>query len=161
MTFLFLKKDLDALRARVAEMEGKVRKAGKDMAGSIAEDPNVWHDNPTYDEAQRQQDMWNREVERHRKTLREAQLATVESAPDTVGIGRVAVVMNMTESGKLYKYLIGSHMVLAPTPGLPDDTMEISYDSPIGKILMGAKGGDFRKGIIAGRDVTYFVCRAE
>ncbi|MBI4426852.1 MAG: hypothetical protein HY567_04725 [Candidatus Kerfeldbacteria bacterium] len=158
---MFLKKDLDALRGKVTELEGKVRKAGRDMAGSIADDPNVWHDNPAYDEAQREQGMWNGELERYRKMLRESQEVPVEAAPDTVGIGRTAIVMNMTESGKLYKYLIGSFMVLVPTEGLASDVQEVSYGSPIGRILMGAKGGDFRKGVVTGKEVTFFIARAE
>lgn len=161
MGYLFLKKDLDALRGKVAELEGKVRKAGTNMAEAVASDTNVWHDNAQYDEAIRTQAMWNAELERYRKLLRESQEVLAEAASDTAGIGRIAVVMNMTESGTLRKYLIGSYMVLAPTPGLPDDTLEISYDSPIGRILIGAKGGDFKKGVIAGNEVTFFVCRAE
>lgn len=161
MGLKFLKKDRDALVAKIKELEAKVKQAGADAGSSAAETANAWHDNFGFEEATRQQSMWGGELARYQELLQKVELVEPETAPDTVGIGKTAVVMDMTESGSLAKFLIGSYMVLAPVENLPPEVTEVSYDSPIAKILMGAKGGATRRGMINNTHKVYFVCRVE
>lgn len=150
--YYFLQEDLDALNAQIAELVQKLRDIGQEMGDAVGQSSETWHDNFGHEEATRQYGMWSERLRQLVEVRDKAQIMTPVSNPHTVVI---ASRVTFVDAGGVEKTLqIGSFTV-------PTTKQDVSYISPIARLLMGAQVGDDVSGKVAGKDVTYEVTKIE
>jgi transcription elongation GreA/GreB family factor len=142
MTYYFLPRDLAQLDRRIVEVEEHIRAVGREMGESCTEGAETFHDNFAYEDGERQLIMWTRRLRELRRVRDRARVVTPEGLPEFVRIGRTTRVLEHG-SGRERTLRIGSYMVF-------NGDRSVSYDSPLGRLLVGAQEGDVREGIICG-----------
>lgn len=105
---------------------------------------NQWHDNPAYDEVERRQTMLLKLIDKTKTAIVESIMVPnrekAENVSDTVEIGStVEILLNNT---KQLTVRIGGVAESNPAEGI------ISYQSPLGKALMGAREGEEREYLV-------------
>ncbi|MBW3622878.1 MAG: transcription elongation factor GreA [Armatimonadetes bacterium] len=92
--------------------------------------------NTAYEEAKAEQGMIEARILELKQILHSARVITDNDIPtDEVGVGSVVTIQDL-ETNERWDYRI-----VGPIEASPDDDM-ISYESPVGDALMGAKPGD-------------------
>jgi transcription elongation factor GreB len=135
---------LERLRERLARTRADyfaVCESNEDAAG--AGDSSVWHDNFAYEENQRQMYQLARRVRELEAAIDRVQVVPAHrEAPDVVRLGCcVEVAINGDDERTFF--------IAGWADGAPEGG-RISYLSPLGKTLLGAREGDTRELIIAG-----------
>ncbi len=130
---------------RITEINTRIERLGEEIEASGAE---AWHDNASYEEATRQQAMWSSELRHLIQVRKKARIVAPSLVDDRVGFGR-KVTYEDKVTGEQTTINIGSYIVL------DEDSGEISYQSPIAILLEGAKVGETRQGMIAGRQKAF------
>ncbi|MFA6365376.1 MAG: GreA/GreB family elongation factor [Candidatus Paceibacterota bacterium] len=132
------KKGLQILKEKVKKLEEEYAEVsrGKMLA---AEDGNLWHDNPAYDEVEEKQRMLGFRIDEAKTALINAVVVEHEplSVAKVVSIGSEVDVEFI--GGKKSVYHIVGSAEADPSKGI------ISYMSPLGVALMGAKEGETRE----------------
>ena len=154
MTKLFLREHYNAALEEIKTTESRAREATQSIA-EAASSGNGWHDNPEFDEAQRQSSLWTNQLSQLRNFISGATI--VDSAPKNDGsvrFGREVTVKEET-SGKEEIYVISSFYI----PTSLDRKNLISHASPLAEILMGSKEGETKIGAIAGKTKKFTIVK--
>lgn len=140
IVYYFLRKDFETLERKIEELRNRLETALDEMGESIGEDSNAWHDNFGYDEGQRQSQMCSTRLREFIRIKNHAQIIAPKTTEE-VCIGSIVTVEDES-TGRSDTYEIGSFWVF-------DEADAISYDCPLAKILIGARVGETREGVIA------------
>ena len=132
---LFLEEDLEALRAKVAELEDAYKDALSGVHDSTTQSSETWHDNPAFDDVQQRSKMLYTEYSKLNAVLLAAKLIPPsDSGANMIGIGsRVRVILNGKSKDE---FVVCSYRCFH------DSDEYVSYSSPVGAALLGAKPGD-------------------
>ena len=133
--YLFVEEDLEALRAKVAELEHAYKDALSGVHDSTTQSSETWHDNPAFDEVQQRSKMLYTEYSKLNAVLISAKLISgSDCSGNTVQIGsRVRVILNEKSDDE---FVVCSYRCFH------DGDDYVSYSSPVGAVLLGAKPGD-------------------
>jgi transcription elongation GreA/GreB family factor len=126
-------------------MEDRLRKAeaaydevvSSNPEAAEAGDSSVWHDNFAYEENQRQMHQWSRRVRDLRELLAHLHVVHPGPEPRSVAVGCEVVVLDAATSSPA-RYVIAGYDDGDPA------RRRISYNSPLGKALLGASVGEVR-----------------
>jgi len=146
--FYFLEKDFAGLCERIEATEKELKKIGLELGESCKQSSETWHDNFPFEEGKKQQYM---QLERLCGLIKIKNGATIirpKQTTDTAEIGSLVTIEDKETQQKV-SYKIGSYMVF------DSGENEISYESPIGKMLLGAKIGETKSAIIGGRQKNF------
>ncbi|TAN58731.1 hypothetical protein EPN15_00110 [Patescibacteria group bacterium] len=147
--FYFLKQDLEALDARIKELRDKLEETLKEGGESTRQSSETWHDNFPFEEAQRQFGLLARQLRDLVDLRKKAKEADFPLDKNIVGIGSIITIQNL-DTGEIKSFKIGSFAVFAET-----GEKIISYDSPLARIIMGAKIGEVKSGMIGKNNVKF------
>lgn len=148
--YRFLAADLEALERRLSEHERRLSEARGGIHASTTQSSETWHDNPMFDEVQQQAKMWDSE-RRKLAEIRDASILVQPGVPN--GRADVGTVVRTRDvhTGAEDTYTIGSYLVLG------DDDTRISYNSPLGRLLLGHTAGDIAEGMLGSRPVRLHI----
>lgn len=135
------------LEAKVAELEQRLSFILKEKAEAAEVGGNAWHDNFSFEQAERDERALRRQIAEVTSTLRTAEVFEARRSTDRVEIGTTVAIE--LEGGDRRRITIVGHGESAP-PAL------ISYDAPLGQALLGARAGEeraFRVGSRPARNV--------
>jgi len=147
--YYFLKQDLEALDARIQELRDKLEETLKERGESTRQSSETWHDNFPFEEAQRQFSLLAGQLQKLVDLRKKAKEADIPSDKNKVGIGSIVAIQN-SATGEIKTFKIGSFAVFVET-----GEKTISYDSPLARIIMGAKVGETRSGKIGKNNVKF------
>ena len=123
-----------------AELERLLKVDRREVADRIRESKGYAETseggNTAYEEAKAEQGMIEARILELKQILHSARIINVEDVPtDEVGVGSVVTIQDL-ETNEEWDYKI-----VGPIEAAPEDDM-ISYESPVGRSLIGAKPGD-------------------
>ena len=148
MEFYFFAEDLEALDQKIKELDLLVREAGKDMGESCQQSAETYHDNAPYEEAVRSFEMYSRRLAEFQRIRNQVRVISPPANADMVKAGCWVRTINLGSGAeKIIK--VGSYIVARDC--------EISYVSPLARLLTGAKIGEVREGLIGNGNVEYKV----
>lgn len=142
--YLFIESDYDLLSQKIDEILKEIQRLGEEIGDSCSES-ETFHDNFDYEECGRQQKMWMNHSNQFRRIKENAEIVKKEVVRDYISIGDI--VETTDENGKTDKKRIGSYLTFSK-----DD---ISYESPLAKLMMGKKLGDKIQGKIHGKLISF------
>lgn len=145
MKYYFAKKDYDALLKNMERIHQKVKKIGQEMGASCEEGAETFHDNFAYEDGERQQIMLTKRYTELKKICENAVVIEKTNQKNKAVFDNVVTYEDL-DSNKKKTVTISSYMVLREKKG-----NLISYNSPLGKLLLGAEEGEIRKGKIIGK----------
>ena len=144
-TLYTTERGLERTRARLAQARARyfaVCDSNEDAAG--AGDSSVWHDNFAYEENQRQMHQLARRVRELENAIDRLEVVSAyKIAPDTVRLG-CSVRVRFDDDGEERTFFLAGW-----ADGDPSQS-RISYLSPLGLALVGAREGDARTLSVAG-----------
>ena len=129
--FFFLEEDHVLLINKMNDVLLELKRLGDEIGDSCSES-ETFHDNFDYEEGGRQQRMWTEHLMRLRDIKENSEIIKVNNSNDCVGIGKKVTLKS--DSGEVITKKIGSYMTFS------DDNL--SYRSPLAKILIGKKIGE-------------------
>jgi transcription elongation GreA/GreB family factor len=135
---------MQRLRERLTALEAKLRSIMRQKGEAAEVGGNVWHDNFSFEDLQRQEAMVLRQLEEARRVLAQARL--VEPPADSTEVRLGSRVMLRFDDGREQEVEIGGYGDADPAAGV------ISCASPLGRCLLGAVAGDERVFHAAGRE---------
>ncbi len=148
MNYYFLKKDLEKLNRIISKLQNKLKEAQKDKHLATTQSSETWHDNFGFEEGVRRINQLASNISELLEIKRKA--AVISPAKGRkVGIG--SIVIYKDESHRELNIKIGSYFIA--------DGKAISYNSPLGKILMGAKSGEKRIGLIGTNKKEFIIIK--
>lgn len=148
----FLAPDLEDLDAEIARIRAIIRETKLEAQEGTEQSSESWHDNYVFEESQRQLKMYLNHLGGLSKARERAEVISAPTSPEEVTIG-TTVSFRIEEERISDTFSIGSYMVFDRLRELDF----ISYETPIASILMGAKVGDVRSGVVAGRTKTLLI----
>lgn len=149
---LFLQFDLDALDSEINETREEIRRVKLEANESNEQSSESWHDNYTFEETQRQLKMLLNLLGGLSKARERSQVVIPNANPTVAGVGTtVAFVDN--EKRYSDEISIGSYMV---SKALMDLDF-VSYESPLGALLLGSVVGETRIGKVGNREMNVTV----
>ena len=148
MRYYFLEEDLDALDKRILELKNKIKEAQQDKHLSTTQSSETWHDNYGFEEGGRQINFLANNIS---KLLEIKAKAYVVHPKKNKKANIGGIITFQDETGKKKEIKIGSFLILNGENGA------ISYQSPLGKILMGAEKGETRTGLIGGKEKMFLI----
>jgi transcription elongation factor GreA len=147
MKFYFLREDFEKLNEQIQEINNRIREIGQEMGISCQEGAETFHDNFAYEEGERQQQMWSKRLKELLEINKNAAIIDSFEKGQQVGIGSRVTTVDF-ETGEEKTVFIGSYQVFG-------NNGCISYNSPLGQILLGAEEGDIVAGEIAGKEKKF------
>jgi transcription elongation GreA/GreB family factor len=147
MKFYFLREDFEKLTALIGEVSDRIRVIGQEMGASCQEGAETFHDNFAYEEGERQQRMWSTRLKELLDINRNAAIIEGSDPGQQVGIGSRVTIAEI-ETGEEKTVFIGSYQVFS-------NSGRISYNSPLGKMLLGGEEGEVVVGEIAGKEKKF------
>lgn len=144
--YYFLREDIDGLDREIHRVKEEIARSLREMGDSCNESSETWHDNFGYEEGVRQSAMWSRRLSELLLIRRDVSIVDRPKNPDRVTIGTVVRIREV-DSQEETTLFVTSFMNFAddqPT----ESPMRVSYAAPLAKILMGARAGEFRQGLI-------------
>jgi len=136
MEYLMTRLGADALRKKIAALEEKLRAVLKEKGYAAEVGGNQWHDNFSFEEAQRQEQMLVFEIRRAQEVLSCARVVEIPQNPTAIHLGCTATV---AIHGR------GTRAITIVGYGEADpDHGRIAYNSPMGQSLLGARAGETR-----------------
>jgi transcription elongation GreA/GreB family factor len=150
MACRFLRKDYDALIAKIEELARELREAGQEKGRWAEQSAETWHDNFGYEQEEQHQWAVSERLEDFVAMRNNAEIVD-QRVPGEVDIG-AEVTIRDTRSGAQKTFVIGSYQVLDQQH---DD--EISYAAPLASPLMGATVDEEREVAIGDRATVYRV----
>ena len=147
MIYYFLQEDLEQLDNRIAELKNKIKEFQEDKHLATTQTSETWHDNYGFEEGVRQINQITNTIS-ELLAIKEKAKIIKEIQSDKVEIG--STVKFKDESDKEYIVKIGSYFVI-------NSQNTISYNSPLGKILLGTRKGEIRTGIIGGKEKRFII----
>jgi len=153
--FYFLKEDLDELTALIEGICQKIKEIGKDMGRSCQEGAETYHDNFAHEDGVRQQHMLSTRLRELITVKNNARVVSPELTGGMAGIGRTVTFLDKN-TNETQTFKIGSYMTIQDK-----EENTISYDAPLARILIGAKKGEKKEGIIAGKKKILQILKVE
>jgi len=153
---LFLAEDLRHLRDGIDDVREQIRRAKRESAESVEQSSESWHDNFTFEEAQRQLRMLLNHLAGLSKSLERAELVTAPADPRRAEVGTRVRFRDET-TGREDEIVIGSAMV-GPVMAASGC---VSYLAPLGRLLHLAEKGEKRNGQVGGRSVALEIITIE
>jgi transcription elongation GreA/GreB family factor len=150
MAYRFLRKDYDALLARIEELAGALREAGQEKGRWASQSAETWHDNFGYEEEQRQEWTLSDRLEDFVEMKNDAEIVQ-RRAVDEVDIG-CKVTIRDTATDEQRTFIVGTYQVLAP-----QDESEVSYAAPLASAFLGAAVGEEREVAIGDKIALFHV----
>ncbi|GAA4536523.1 GreA/GreB family elongation factor [Amycolatopsis samaneae] len=148
--FLFMPRDIERLEAEMARHERRYKANLGDIGEAVDVSSETWHDNPAFDEAQQQARAAYAKLKELQAIRDQATIVTERPAGDRAEIGcRVRYARSDLRDDD--EVVIGSYFLI------DGDEDEVSAQSPLGQLLLGAKVGDSISGTIGERRVTITV----
>jgi len=147
--FYFLEQDYEALQAQIRFVTRMVIENGQEMGRSCGEGAETFHDNFAWEEGERQQRMWTRRLRELVHVRDRARVVLPAGAADRVCLG-ASVRYEDIDTGEVLTARVGSYMTF-------DGSNTMSYNSPIGRLLMGARAGEERFGTVGGQSRAFRV----
>lgn len=129
---------------RIVALEAKLLSITQQKGEAAEVGGNVWHDNFSFEDLQRQEAMALRQLEDARRLLAAAFL--VEPPPAATDVRLGSRVLVRFDDGRERELEIGGYGDADPAAGI------ISCASPLGRCLLGAVEGDERVFTAAGRE---------
>lgn len=139
--FYFLAEDVRRLDEQIQKIQQLLDDALASIGQSVEGESNTWHDNFAFEEAQRESEMWSDKLRELLNMRREVIVVDPPNQTVEIEIGHIVIIKDFKDS-QTRTVRMGSYMSFS------DDSEVISYTSPMGKILMGAKVGEFKLGQI-------------
>lgn len=137
--YYFLQKDLEQLDNEINNILSQLKKLGQELGESCKQSSETWHDNFPYEEAKRQAAVLEIRLNDLLKIRRKAQVIQKPDDNSKISIGHTVKIADQN-TGKEENILIGSYLTL--------DEKSVSYESPLGKLIIGAKCGETKTGKI-------------
>ena len=146
---LFLQFDLDALDSEINEAREEIRRVKLEANESNEQSSESWHDNYTFEETQRQLKMLLTLLGGLSKARERSQVVIPKSDPTVAGVG---TTVKFLDNEKKYsdEISIGSYMVSKVLMDLDF----VSYESPLGALLLGSSVGETRFGKVGNREMN-------
>jgi transcription elongation GreA/GreB family factor len=154
MAYRFLRKDYDALLAKIEELAGALREAGQEKGRWANQSAETWHDNFGYEQEQRQEWVLSDRLDEFVEMKNDAEIVQGR-AMNEVDIG-CRVTVRDTESDEQRTFMVGSYQVLDQ-----QQEEEVSYAAPLAKPFMGATVGEEREVTIGDRSAMFRVVGIE
>jgi transcription elongation GreA/GreB family factor len=148
MGYRFLRKDYDALVAKIEDLGHGMWELGQEKGLWANQSAETWHDNFGYEQEQQHQWALSERAESLVELKNEAEIVE-RRIPGEVDIGSRATIEN-TESGERKSFVVGSYQVLDR-----QHDNEISYAAPLARLFMGAAVGEERE-VTIGDSTTLF-----
>jgi len=148
MAYRFLRKDYDALVAKIEELAGGLREAGEEKGLWANQSAETWHDNFGYEQEQRQEWMLSDRLDEFVEMKNDAEVVQGR-AVDEVDVG-CRVTVEDVETGERRTVVVGSYQVLDQ-----QDENEVSYAAPLARPLLGATVGEEREVNVGDRSLLY------
>lgn len=152
--YYFTKEDFTTLNTEISAICDRIKEAGKEMGDSCREGAETFHDNFAYEEGERQQFMWSKQL-RELVRIRNRSRIVEPQKGRKVSIGSLVTTRDET-TGEERRFKVGSYM----TFGKYDGTV-ISYNAPLARMIIGAEVGDIREGTISGTKKVVMVTNIE
>lgn len=149
MQFLFLEKDLSALRSRLEDLEQQRLNTAKDASIHVGQSSESWHDNAGHELAVREQMGMAKKAFEMREMLGKAKIVSPSISTSKADIG-LRVTLQDVDSGEQRKLVISSYQVLDKRV-----EEEISYAAPIISPFMGKRKGAKKKVLTPNGKKTY------
>jgi transcription elongation GreA/GreB family factor len=141
--YFFTEDDYQLLINKMDEVLAEVNRLGDEIGLSCAESES-YHDNFCYEEGGRQQKMWTAYLRQLRLVKEKSVIIKKKENPDCVAIGSLVEIE--TENDEIIIKRIGSYLTFSDN--------DLSYKSPLAKLLIGKKIGSKIQGTINGKDVS-------
>ena len=135
------KKGLEKARENLLELERKFKEVLSQKGEAAETGGNAWHDNPAFEDLISQEQMIGFRINELKDMIRNAQ--TVEESIDKETVRIESVVILSFDDNRNIEYKITDSLQADPGKNL------ISYSSPLGSAILGAKRGESRE-FIAG-----------
>ncbi len=146
MDYLFLPEDLKMLDEKINGINERVKKALKRI-GDSCDGGDSWHDNFSFEQAQRDAEMWSNQLRALIAVKNNAKVVYPEDfRRDKVNIGKTVTTKYEGDDSTM-TFRVGSYMVLNK-----EKSNAISYKTPLVKAILGAKVGEIREARIAGKN---------
>jgi transcription elongation GreA/GreB family factor len=142
--YLFIKSDYLLLIEKINSVMREIKRIGGEIGESCSES-ETFHDNFGYEEGERQQKMWIPHLKDIEKIKENAVIVSANQNTESIGIGNEIKIK--METGEMITKKIGSYITFSEN--------EISYASPLAKLLMGKKIREKVKGEINGDLVSF------
>jgi transcription elongation GreA/GreB family factor len=154
MACRFLRKDYDALLAKIDELAEALKEAGREKGLWANQSAETWHDNFGYEQEQQREWALSDRLQDFVDMKNDAQI--VDYRPiDQVDIG-AKVTIQEVGTGERRTLVVGSYQVLDQQH---DD--EVSYAAPLARPLLGATVGEEREVTIGDRTAAFRVLGIE
>jgi len=143
--YILTKKGYKKLQEEIKRTEEELKKVlfAKGEAAEVG--GNVWHDNFSFEQLVREEYVLSKKIQELKQKLSNAEIVKMSDLKDT-GVARLgSKIIVEYEDGKQKEFIISDPEITDPSKGI------ISYQSPIGKALFGAKKGDEIKYIAGGK----------
>jgi transcription elongation GreA/GreB family factor len=141
--FYFLQGDLDKLIIIINGIKQKLRESGQDIGESCRQAAETYHDNAPYEEAVRSFEFHSIRLSSLVEIRQSAEIIRPPENNDKVRVGHRVRILDMV-SDEIICFTVGSYLVFS------DD--HVSYNSPLAKLLLGAKVGEIKSGRVGNRD---------
>lgn len=147
MSYQFLRKDYEALTARIDELSAAMREAGEEKGLMASQTSEIWRDNFGFEAEEREQHKLSNRLEDFVAMQNQAEIVD-QHALDEAGVG--ARITVETEDGDQRRFMISSYQVLDK-----QEEDEVSYAAPLARPFVGAMIGDVRE-VTIGEEVTRY-----
>lgn len=148
--YYFLEEDFNLLNERIKKLQKKLKQVGIEKGESCRQSSETYHDNFPFEEAERQEYLLGSHLKEFLKIKDKAVIVRPNYKQNLkVALGKIVEIEDV-ETKKLKKTKIGSFLNLSNDKG---DV--ISYNSPLGTLLMGSKINQIKKGKI-GKNLKKF-----
>jgi transcription elongation GreA/GreB family factor len=154
MGFRFLRKDYDALVAKIEELGHGMWEAGQEKGLWAEQSAETWHDNFGYEQEQQHQWALSERAEGPVEMKNDAEIVERRVLGE-VDIGS-QVTIEDAKTGERRTFVVGSYQVLDQ-----QHENEISYAAPLAKPFMGATVGEEREVTIGERRTLFRVVGIE
>lgn len=117
------------------EIEKKLEEAEKSIGEAVGRQGD-WHDNPAYDAAVESVRYWSARLQKINEMLRNVEV--VDNIMSSSQVVQIGVRLKVSIDGEEMDIILGGSMEGAVREGV------VSYKSPLGQALLGAKEGEVR-----------------
>lgn len=148
MTERMTRVGLERLKNQLSQAEQELGEVQLYKGTDAIHQGDHWHDNPALQEAELRERVLIRRVNQLRKRIRNAEIVTVEDVarPSNVVAFGSTVEIDLGDGEVVTFQLLGSADARA-SEGI------ISVESPLGKALLGAHGGETREYTVDGKNI--------
>ena len=145
----FLQQDFDRLNLKITEICDKIKQIDQEMGESCREGAETFHDNFAYEDGERQQALLGGRLRQYISVRNNARIVKEEPQMNMVTIGKTVQLVD--ENNQPHTYRIGSYLTFE------DDDVTISYNSPLARLIIGAKVGEKRSGSVGHSKKTFTI----